>query len=293
MSTPSITTSNQSSRVTLRLVSDRPVVSAWQEHIGDWVNWMKAGAVSRNTLSLRRYQLLRFAADHRRFGGPWSVTPDDMTRWISSHDWSPETLRSYRSALRSFYGWGHASGLIDSDPARLLRKIVTPPPVPRPASEADVADALRCADARAWLMVMLGSRHGLRRCEIARVATTDLRLLDGGTDLIVHGKGNKERVVPVLDEVAAIIRAAPPGWLFPNGKGGPLSPAHVGVILRRLLADGVTPHQLRHRFASKAYSATKDIRAVQELLGHASVATTQRYVATSSESLRRAVMSAA
>ncbi len=276
----------------LRLVSDSPSVTIWSTALGDWVNWLKAGAVSEQTLKLRKYQLARFNADFKHIS-PWRIASDDLAAWIARHDWSPETLRSYRSALRSFYGWAHASGHIDADPARLLRKIPTPPPLPRPAAEGVVSDALADADERAWLMLMLGSRHGLRRCEIARVSTTDVRDLGGGAELLVHGKGNKMRVVPLLDEVAATIRRMPAGWLFPNGKGGPLSPGHVGVLLRRLLATGTTPHQLRHRFASRAYNATHDIRAVQELLGHASVATTQRYVATSSSALRAAVISAA
>lgn len=271
---------------------DIPVVTIWRKRTAEWLAWLQAGGVSPNTITLRRYQLSRLAADHIK-RSPWSLEPTDLAAWLARDNWSPETLRSYRSALRSFYGWAHASGLIDIDPARLLRKVAIPPPVPRPASEVAVTNALHAADGRAWLMLMLGSRHGLRRCEIARVHTDDLRVLDGHTELLVRGKGNKMRVIPVLDEVAALIRAAPAGWLFPNGKGGPLTSAHVGVILRRFLATGVTPHQLRHRFASRAYGATMDIRAVQELLGHASVATTQRYVATSSAALRAAVLSAA
>lgn len=269
-------------------------VNTWSSHCSDWLNWLHAGAVSQQTVSLRRYQMGRFATDHAH-RSPWQLEPADLAKWLASHEWSPETLRSYRAAIRSFYGWAHASGLTSSDPSRLLRRVTTPPPKPRPAPESVVTGALHCADARAWLMLMLGSRHGLRRGEIAKVHTDDVRdSPDGvGYDLLVHGKGNKLRTVPLLDEVALVIRKCSNGWVFPNGKGTHLTAAHVGVLLRRLLASGVTPHQLRHRFASKAYQATHDIRAVQELLGHASVATTQRYVAVADDALRRAVHSAA
>jgi integrase/recombinase XerC len=243
-------------------------------------------------VNLRRYQMGRFANDHAG-SSPWSMEPNDLAEWLARHEWSPETLRSYRSALRSFYGWAHASGLVDADPSRLLRKITTPPPRPRPASERVVTAAIRIADERAWLMLMLGSRHGLRRSEISTVHTADIsEAIDGGPQLLVRGKGGKLRTVPLLDVLAAAIRAAPAGWLFPNGFGSHLSGPHVGVVLRRLLETGTTSHQLRHRFASRAYQATLDIRAVQLLLGHASVATTQRYVAVADNALRAAVLSA-
>lgn len=269
-----------------------PLMSTWQPHVDEWLRWLKAGGASKHTLYLRRYQLARLHQDMRRTG-PWSVTPTQLSDWLAGHDWKPETLRSYRAALRSFFGWAHAAGRINSDPARLLRKVTTPPPKPRPASESSVAAALGAADTREVLMLLLGSRHGLRRAEISQVHTSDVTEESDGWALLVHGKGNKDRYVPLLDVVAAAIRRAPAGWLFPNGKGTHLSAPHVGVLLRRLLPTGTTPHQLRHRFATKAYQATLDIRAVQQLLGHASVSTTQLYVQVADDALRRAVVSAA
>lgn len=276
-----------------RVHTDVPTVNTWTPLITQWQQWLRAGATPQSTLSLRRYQLTRLHADHRHCG-PFDLTSADLAEWMSAHDWAPETLRSYRSALRSFYGWAHASGFISTDPARLLRKVPAPPAKPRPASEVCVNDALGRADERAWLMLMLGSRQGLRRGEIARVHTHDLiELADGRAELLIHGKGSKNRVVPLLDEVADAIRQLPTGWAFPNGKGTHLTPGHIGVVLRPYLSGGVTPHRLRHRFASRAYQSTNDIRAVQELLGHASVATTQIYVAISNDALRRAVSGAA
>lgn len=211
---------------------------------------------------------------------------------MARYDWSRETLRSYRAAFRSFYGWGHAIGLTGHDPARLLRKVPATIGLPRPASEDVVSIALAGAPDRVWLMLMLGSRHGLRRGEIAVVSTRDLRVDGHDWSLLVHGKGGKDRIVPLLLGVARMIRDRPPGWVFPNGLGGHLSPAHVGKLLARAMAHQATPHQLRHRFASKSYQATNDIRAVQELLGHSSVATTQRYTAVADGALRRAIQSA-
>ena len=263
----------------------------WSDSINAWLAWLTAGGLPTTTLYLRHYQLRRFASFylHR---GPWALDTDDLAGWLACHQWGPETLRSYRAALRSFYGWAHASGVIAADPAKLLRKIKPAHVSPRPAKELDIATALSAADDRQWLMLMLGSRHGLRRGETAQIHTDDL-IDDGNNEhsLLVHGKGAKPRVIPLLLVVAVKIRLAPPGWVFPNGLGGHITAAHVGVILRRILT--ATPHQLRHRFASKAYQQTHDIRAVQELLGHASVATTQRYTAVADGGLRRVLGSAA
>lgn len=86
----------------------------------------------------------------------------------------------------------------------------------------------------------------------------------------------------------------PPGWLFPSPHGDrSLTPAHVGVLVSRALPDGWACHSLRHRFATVSYWSTKDIRAVQELLGHAKTETTMRYTLVQPESLRLAMLAAA
>lgn len=262
--------------------------------MAEWLAWQRAGGASKKTLGLRRYQLTRLQEAHPNVS-PWSLTAVDLANWLGSHDWSAQTLRSYRSAMRGFYGWAHSMGLISVDPSRLLRKVACAPARPRPADDDVIALALAAADDRQWLMLMLGSRHGLRRGEIAQVHTRDLIRVDGGHDLLVHGKGGKDRTVPLLHEVAAAIRRLPAGYAFPSRETGrPITAGHVGVLLRPLLQpEGTTPHQLRHRFASKAYQRTLDIRAVQELLGHASVATTQIYTAVADDALRRAVAAAA
>ena len=82
------------------------------------------------------------------------------------------------------------------------------------------------------------------------------------------------------------------GWCFPSKYGGHLSGAHVSKLAAVVLRDGWTLHTLRHRFATSAYSAERDLLAVQRLLGHASVATTQRYAAPPEDALRRAVEAA-
>ena len=202
----------------------------------------------------------------------------DLERWLAGKDWGRETRRSYLAALRSFYGWAHAHGIITTDPSRLLRSVPPLKRFPRPAPERVVNAALVRGDKRQHLMLMLGSRHGMRRAEIAQVHSRDLvENLDGSWSLVVHGKGNKDRVVPLLGVTAAELRARPAGWVFPNGLGSHLSPAHTGKLMSRAMAHEAVPHALRHRFATIAYRRSLDILIVRDLLGHANVATTQIY----------------
>ena len=97
--------------------------------------------------------------------------------------------------------------------------------------------------------------------------------------------------MPLTDSLVAAIRSydtgySPKGYLFPGQIDGHVSPGHVGVLISRLMPEGWSMHKLRHRYASRGYAGTKDIRAVQEALGHASVATTQRYTAVTSHEVR-------
>lgn len=269
----------------------------WHRMTTVWLEWLAAGGAPATTLKLRRWQLTRIARDHPR-RSPADLTVTDLASWLTRQHWAPETLRSAQSALRSFYDWAQSAGYVTENPARQLRKIPPAPAKPRPAPEGAVTLAVNGASAagdnRLWMMLMLASRHGLRRGEVARIHTRDVVDGVGGSDLIVHGKGGKNRLVPLLDELADAIRRQSPGWLFPGAAAGQhITPGHVSVLIRRALHGSATAHQLRHRFASRAYQQTHDIRAVQQLLGHASVATTQRYVQVADDALRRAVQSVA
>ncbi|KAA1247802.1 tyrosine-type recombinase/integrase [Mycobacterium simiae] len=133
--------------------------------------------------------------------------------------------------------------------------------------------------------------------EVARVHTADLTESFGGAQLLVHGKGGKQRVVPVAEDLAALIRlgaaghtpgAPATGWLFADGTGDHLTPSWVGLLVSRALPDGYTMHALRHRFASRAYRGTRNLRAVQQLLGHESIGTTERYTAVDDDEMRAA-----
>jgi integrase len=137
-------------------------------------------------------------------------------------------------------------------------------------------------------MGMLAAFGGLRAAEIAQVHARDLV----GDELIVHGKGGKVRAVPVLDGRLFARLQLLDGWAFPNGHGDHITPGHASRLLSRALPDGWTAHTLRHRCASVAYAATRDLLAVGALLGHSRPETTQRYVAMPNDAIRAAAAAA-
>jgi integrase len=105
--------------------------------------------------------------------------------------------------------------------------------------------------------------------------------------LVVHGKGGKERIVPISDHLAYIIRGLD-GWLFPNGAGGHLTADRVGRPIARALPGDWTAHTLRHRYATRAFRDSRNLRAVQTLLGHSSLITTECYIAIEDDEVRAA-----
>jgi integrase len=149
--------------------------------------------------------------------------------------------------------------------------------------------ALRRADERERLMMRLAADAGMRRAEIAVAHTDDVFEDMLGWSIVVHGKGGKRRVVPLTRGFAALLRDRPHGYLFPGDEGGHLSPRWVGKLVNRLLDGDWTIHSLRHRFASRAHRVNRDLAVVQDLLGHASPATTRIYVATDDSDRRRTI----
>jgi len=207
-------------------------------------------------------------------------------------------------AIHTFYRWAVADGLIDHDPSLLLGrpKVANRLPTVLRANEAaalveragdeepeDPIERAICLRDRAILELLYGS--GLRVSEVTALRPEDLDL--DGARVLVRGKGSKERRVPVSDFAVTAVRdwlrhgrpalvAAAAGPVFVNRKHKPMTARDV-----RAMVDGyaggllpgrrIGPHTLRHSFATHLLEGGADIRAVQELLGHSSVATTQRY----------------
>lgn len=262
----------------------------WADELEAWTRALRAAGRSEQTIGLRTYHLRRLASWARPRGlAPWTMTLDDLLDFTGSHDWERETRRSYRSSLRAFWRWGVLTGRTSRDVAADLPVVPPAKPMPRPAPPEAVAVALREADERVWLMIRLANELGMRRGEVAQVHSDDLMRDLHGWSLHVHGKGSRDRVVALPDSLARALRRLPPGYAFPGNDNGHLSARWVGRLVGRLLPAGVTMHQLRHLCATELHEQTKDLRAIQELLGHASLATTQRYIAVQPEAVRRMV----
>ena len=203
------------------------------------------------------------------------------------------------AAVRGFLRFLDRHGLAHVPAAESLRTPKLPRTLPRPLSEIEAAAALdamhRLSDTpwialrdRALLAMLYGC--GLRIGEALALKRGAAPLADA---LVITGKGGKQRVVPVLDVVASAVAAyigacpydpGPAGPLFLGVRGGPLAAGVAQRQVRRLrtllgLAETVTPHAFRHSFATHLLAGGGDLRSIQELLGHASLSTTQRYTA--------------
>lgn len=254
------------------------LTEAWVREVESFLEHQKAGGKPETTRRARRDHLYHLA---RRVDivSPWDVTGADLIAYTGAQEWAKETRRSRRGTFLAFWRWGVATDRVEVVAAEALPRIAATTPRPRPAPDAVYREALMRAPARETLMLRLAAETGMRRSEVAQVHTRDL--LDDlvGWSLVVHGKGDKERVVPLPGSLARSIQDAPAGYLFPGDWGpGHLSPAYVGKRIRDLMPEGWTMHTLRHRFGTRAYALRSDLLLVQELLGHASPSTTRRYV---------------
>jgi integrase/recombinase XerC len=210
------------------------------------------------------------------------------------------SLARTMSALRVFFRWLEAQEIAKNRSLLLLAMPKVPHGIPKPLTvekAAAVMDGGAGADldwvmARDAAVLLLLYGSGLRISEALGLLRKDAPL-DGRDVLRITGKGNKERLVPVLPVTQAAIARyielcsrqytlAPDGPLFLGAKGGRLSPRIVQLLMERMreglgLPDTATPHALRHSFATHLLSAGADLRQIQELLGHASLSTTQVY----------------
>lgn len=205
---------------------------------------------------------------------------------IHTRGYSAEYRHSILASWKLLYRWATAKRLVMFDPTLLLDPIPVRKRVPRIAPDAAVSAALLNASPRDRALVMLARYACLRLSEIAA-----LRMKDRTSDtLIIRGKGDKERFVdinpPLMLALTALEKEQPFGAYFPGATDGHLHPQSVHKIIKRV--TGWHPHSLRHAGATAAYQATRNLRAVQEMLGHSSLATTERYLHITSAERREA-----
>ncbi|UBV18183.1 tyrosine-type recombinase/integrase [Mycolicibacterium fortuitum] len=281
-----------------------PVPHRWVPLIDGYTAELRAAGRPQSTITTRLNHVRRMSRELSH--DPNSVTSDSLKRWFASQSqWRIETRRGYRNSAAQFFAWAHKEGYLTSNPATELPTIKPDKPSPRPAPDRVWDKALTDAGPRVALMMRLAGEVGLRRAEVAVVHTRDLREGFDGPQLLIHGKGNRERVVPITYELADLIAQGAPGhspemaaygeegYLFPGDDNGHLSPRWVGKMVAEAMPAGWTMHTLRHRFATRAYRGTRNLRAVQTLLGHANVAVTERYTAVDDAETRAAMEAAA
>lgn len=260
----------------------------WRRSIEGWTDTLKAAGLSAQTIKSRRYKMAHLAALLMP-SGPKDVTTEQIVQVFARQQWKPETRKAYRNTIPSFFRWLHKSGRRADDPSLDVPRVKKPHAHPRPCPDRYITTAMEKATSSEKLMIRLGAECGLRRGEIARVHSDDVVADSAGRSLIVRGKGDKQRIVPLPDDLADIIMDAR-GYLFPGRFVGHVEESYIGDHISHLLPDGYAAHTLRHRFATTAYAATHDLFVVAELLGHESVETTEHYVAMPDGRLREATV---
>lgn len=265
-------------------------VTVWSVELTEWATALRAAGRRPGTVKLRLYDVGRFAAYHG--GEPYQVTPDDVAGWFASHEWARDTRRAALASVRGFYRWARQTARTTTDPTGPLGTMPASPPAPKPIPDYLYREALVRATPRVRLMLRLAGNSGLRRGEVAQVHARDLMPDLLGHSLIVHGKGGKERVVPLDEKTAGEVeRLTAGGFAFPGRYSGHIQARSVGVQVKAILPGHHTMHSLRHRCATAMYAQGHDLLTIAQILGHASVDTTRRYIRTPDDA-RRALVAA-
>lgn len=259
----------------------------WVTAIGEFEKWQISAGLPATTIATRKQHLGHLA--RRVNAGPWELSVAELLEYMSAQTWATETRRGRRSTFVAFYSFGVDAGHVEANIARALPRVRAGVAAPRPVPESVYEAALARADERMKIVLRLAHDAGLRRAEIAQIHSSDIFEDLTGWSLRVHGKGAKVRLVPLSARLAFDIRGLPAGWAFPGDDGGHLSPRWIGKLATQLLAGPYTLHTLRHSFASRAYGHCRDLAVVQDLLGHASPATTRVYVVMPNDALRATV----
>ncbi|NBX65633.1 MAG: tyrosine recombinase XerC [Proteobacteria bacterium] len=199
------------------------------------------------------------------------------------------------SSLRTFYKWLDRNGILHNPNIRLMATPKTPHKVPRPLEVGQVFDVLENAGGDDWVQIrnraLLGMLYGMG-LRVGEAINLTIKAVEGAPDVLrIMGKGNKEREVPVLPVVYAMLAAyraacpypeTPERALFLGQKGQQLNAGMIQKEMRNLrvtlgLGPKATPHAMRHSYATHLLGEGMNLREIQELLGHSSLKTTQRY----------------
>ena len=268
-------------------------------------------AAAPSTVEAYRRDLTAFFTWAERLGleSPGAVRRTTIRRYLAylaTRGFARRTVARRASALRRYFGWARRVGAVANDPtaglsaprgeARLPR-VLHPDELRSLLDESGSAGPEGARDMRDTALLELLYGSGLRVAEASALDVDDLDLAQGRVR--VWGKGGKQRVVPLSEPAADALRrwladgrrelateASPATALFLNLRGRRMTPRDARRVLDRRSVAPTHPHALRHTFATHLLDGGADLRVVQELLGHADLATTQRYTHVSKERLR-------
>ncbi|MGE5505982.1 MAG: site-specific tyrosine recombinase XerD [Actinomycetota bacterium] len=266
-------------------------------HVDSFLEMMAAErAAAGNTLDAYRRDLDDLAGFLARRGqGLDRAGPDDLRAYLSHQadiGMATRTQARRLSCLRQFYKFLYAEKLRPDDPSATLDSPRLGRPLPKLLYQGEVEDLLAAARSSAMATALLEVLYatGLRVSELVSLPVS--AVARDPSVLVVRGKGSKERMVPLTDAAREALKAwlaerpAKPAsrWLFPShGKSGHLTRTGFAKMLARLAGeagldlDKVSPHVLRHSFATHLLAGGADLRSVQQMLGHADIATTEIY----------------
>lgn len=267
-------------------------------YLDQWERYLKA-RYAATTIAAYMHEARKFERDH---GSLLDAVPATIIEYITAEGSrvSASTVARSLSALRAFYGWALLMGKVTESPIKAAHGRKVGRRLPRVLSESETSTIIQAdLSARDRAVILLMLLAGLRLTEISRLCRQDVDL--SGQSVRVSGKGDKERIVPLHIDIVDALKV----WLksHPRLPGDPLFPGYKGHALQRRaieslvaragekagLSKKLTPHMLRHTFATRLLRAGANLRQVQELLGHASVATTQIYTHVTSAELSEAI----
>ena len=269
--------------------------------------------LSSNTLSAYRADLNRFSItlEQKKLTEIEQVSADIIAEYISEltvMKLTPTTIARHFAALKGLFKFALKENLIKSDPTVFISTPKLPSRLPKALSIAQLQELIKAVDKKDLVgyrnLAIVEFMYGTG-CRISELTELDIDELDLTERTVrLSGKGNKQRLVPIGEFAHAALNqylvSARPNFVsgsttdtaavFRNQRGGRLTRQGVWAILQKAATDagiaGLTPHSLRHSFATHLLEGGADIRVVQELLGHASVATTQIYTKISIDGLR-------
>ena len=282
----------------------------------DWRRWLiaerRTSAHTVDAYCRDVASFLEFIRDHRGeaadLGALADLTPADFRAWLAARlgdGLSRSSITRAMSALRNLFRFLDRTGRVDNQALAAVKAPKPPKSVPKPLNADDALALLRRAveiapepwvGARDVAILTLLYGCGLRIDEALSLNQEDA---PAGDTIMITGKGNKERLVPVLPVVIDAVRSyrdvcpystEAENPLFYGARGARLNPGIVQRTMRTLrtdlgLPETATPHALRHSFATHLLAGGGDLRTIQELLGHASLSTTQRYTDVDAQKL--------